>query len=285
MERLSFGVGPAALGSGTETLRKDFARILRDALGLSVRLVTTRSYAQLYDQIVAGQVDVAWLPPALFIRAHDAHGAKLLLSSVHSTSSQYYGLLFVRDDSPARDLEDLRGKTVAWVDGSSCAGYLFPRLTMSERGVDPHGFFAAEMGAGTHAGVVDAVATGTADAGAVYGHVLHADGAGERQETAAWDHSPAGVEMRTLLRSRAIPNPVVCAASTLSGEVGDLIIERLVTLHEDGQAPAILDGLLQVRRFQRATMKDYEVVRAALNVTHSQQRRRGRGRGRGAAER
>ncbi len=277
MQRLSFGVGPAALGPDTEALRKDFARLLRDTLDMSVRLVTTRSYTQLYDQVTSGEVQVAWLPPAVFVRAHDAYDARLLLSSVHETASSYYGVLFVREDNDAETLEDLRGTAVAWVDGSSCAGYLFPRLAMAEKGIDPHSFFAAEMGAGSHARVVETVAAGSADVGAAYAHDLHAD-SGETgpERTAAWDHTDVGVPMRVVLRSRPIPNPVICATSDLGEEVGEHVEARLSRMHETKRGRRILAELLQVRRFEPASMKDYEVVRAALNVTHSQHRRRAR---------
>ena len=273
-ERLSFGVGPAALRVGADDMRKDLARFFRDTLQMSVRLVATRSYAQLYDQVATGELHVAWMPPAVFVRAHDADDARLLLSTVHARASRYYGVMFVRDDSDVRAIEDMRGRSVAWVDASSCAGYLFPRLAMAERGIEPKGFFGEEMGGGSHERVVEAVAGGIADAGAGYTHELHLD-SGEGPSS-AWDHVDLGIEMRPILRSRPIPNPVLCATRGLPLELEDRIVERLLRAHETDEGARVLAGLLHVRRFERASMKDYDVVRAALNVTHSQIRRRTR---------
>lgn len=274
MDRLSFGLGPSALGHGTDDLRKELARLLRDSVGVSVRLVATRNYAQLYDQIVDGEVQVAWLPPAVFVRAHDGHAARLLAQTVHVSPSTYHGVLFVREDSPAQQLEDLRAKTAAWVDPSSSAGYLFPRLAMYEKGIDPRGFFGDEYGASTHLAVVEMVAGGTADVGATFCHVADEPGPDGKHERAGWDEVDVDVPMRAILRSRSIPNPAVCCSPVLPVELEERVTDALLGLHEVKGAPEILQELLQIRRFAVADIKDYQVVRAALNVTHSQLKRR-----------
>lgn len=273
MDRLSFGLGPAALGDGTDDLRKELARLLRDAIGISIRLVATRNYAQLYDQVVANEVQVAWLPPAVFVRAHDAHDARLIAQTVHASPSTYHGVLFVRDDSEATKLEDLEGATAAWVDPSSAAGYLFPRLAMFERGIDARGFFGDEYGARSHLAVVEMVAGGTADVGATYCHVVEESDSGETRERAGWDQVDTGVPMRTILRSRPIPNPAVCAVPSVPLDLEEKIAQALFRLHEKKGAERILRDLLQIRRFAPADIRDYHVVRAALNVTHSQLKR------------
>ena len=270
MDRLSFGLGPAALGQGTDELRTRLARLLRDSVGLSIRLVATRNYAQLYDQVVKGEVQVAWLPPAVFVRAHDGHDVRLIGQTVHSEPSTYHGVLFVRDDSEARELVDLQGATAAWVDPSSAAGYLFPRLAMFEKGHDPRGFFGDEYGAGTHVAVVEMVATGTADVGATFCHVP-TEGAEER---AGWDEADVDVPMRSVLRSRPIPNPAVCCSPEVPLDLEDRVKSALFSLHEQKGADEVLDGLLQIQRFTPADIRDYQVVRSALNVTHSQLKNR-----------
>ena len=270
MDRLSFGLGPAALGQGTDELRTRLARLLRDSIGLSIRLVATRNYAQLYDQVVKGDVQVAWLPPAVFVRAHDGHDVRLVAQTVHSQPSTYYGVLFVRDDSDAKELEDLRDATAAWVDPSSCAGYLFPRLAMYEKGYDPRGFFGDEYGAGTHLAVVEMVAGGTADVGATFCHVPAAGDA----ERAGWDDAGVDVPMRSILRSRSIPNPVVCCASEVPMDLEEKVKKALLSLHESKGAREVLEGLLQLQRFSPADIRDYQIVRSALNVTHSQLKNR-----------
>ena len=276
-ERLSLGLGPTALAPHVDDLRKDFARFLRDVLQMSVRVVATRSYAQLYEQMTTGEVSVAWMPPAVFVRAHDTHDVRLMLSSVHSRASRYFGVLYVREDSVVEDVSDLRGSAVAWVDASSCAGYLFPRLAMAERGIEPRGFFGDEMGAGSHERAAEAVAERIADVGAGYAHELHDDSTEIEEPSCAWDHADVDVPMRPILRSRAIPNPVLCCAPTVALDLEETITERLLRAHEEKGAARVLGGLLQIRRFEKVALRDYDVVRAALNVTHSQLRRSRRG--------
>ncbi|HKY07986.1 MAG TPA: phosphate/phosphite/phosphonate ABC transporter substrate-binding protein [Candidatus Binatia bacterium] len=108
---------------------------------------------------------------------NSVHGAgKLLLRRWKSGLAEYYSIIFTKQDSGVRRLDDLRGKTIVFEDTGSTSGYLMPKLFLQRRGLKlvekarsaPDGA-ATDVGyffARTQEKVVDAVLTRQAAAGA-----------------------------------------------------------------------------------------------------------------------
>ncbi len=69
-------------------------------------------------------------------------------------------------------LEDLRGKTVAFVDPASSSGYIYPMVLLIKRGLvrdrDPKSFFKDALFAGTHEAALQSVLHGRVDAAASF---------------------------------------------------------------------------------------------------------------------
>ncbi len=272
MEKLTFGMGPAALGPGMERLRGSLSRLLTRAFDQQVDVTAVRTYADLFERIAWGDLQMAWLPPAVFIRARDRFDVTLMAASVRMDESRYHGVLFTREDATFETLEDLRGTTAAWVDRESCGGFLFPRLALMEQGIEPRRLFSGQFALGSHAAVVQAVVSKEVDVGATYVHVI-GEGDAERVMSAGWSDAGTGVPMRVLLRSRPIPSDVICCTTDVPIEVEARLRRALYALHEQRAADQVLGPLLQVRRFQPASLSDYDVVRAAFNVANSRIRR------------
>src|SRR4051812_11166202 len=114
MGLLRFGVGPIAAGDQRAKVRAHAESALARAAGSHAILVVTPSYAELATKLEHGDVDLAWMPPALCVRAIE-RGATLLLGCVRASAKVYHGALFVRADSPRRVPADLRGARAAWV--------------------------------------------------------------------------------------------------------------------------------------------------------------------------
>jgi phosphonate transport system substrate-binding protein len=108
------------------------------------------------------KVDVAFLGPVLYVKAHSAMGAVPLVAD----GPKYTSVVFVRNDSPIKKIEDIRGKSFAFGYKDSTSSHLFPLLLLSrarikEEDLGPHEFV------GNHELVVDAVLAGRFDAGGV----------------------------------------------------------------------------------------------------------------------
>lgn len=162
---LRFGVVANYAGGGPRLAEaaEELTSTLSEALATPVELVVATEYSDLFDQLLSGKVHVAWMPPLLHARAtHE--GAELVAVSERDGSFTYRSAILVRSDSTAQRLRDLRGARLAWVDPSSAAGYIFPRLDMVGAGIDPTRDLAGEKFYGSIALAADAVLAGDADA-------------------------------------------------------------------------------------------------------------------------
>jgi phosphonate transport system substrate-binding protein len=262
MKNLVFATGPVRIGADGDRLREGLGDALGRELGAAVRVVASRSYADLFERLARGEVHLAWMSPALALRAADRLRAEPLVRSVRAPGAQFFGVLFARGDSKLRRLEDVRGTRVVWVDRDSCSGYLFPRLALRAAGLGLDGLFAAERLVGSHEAAARAVVSGEADVGATYYNVV-VDEWDESQVAAGWSDITMD-PMRVLLRTEAIPADLVLASGAVDAALRARAREVLSGLHLHPRAAPFVQGIFGADRFEPADLADYDVVRRAM---------------------
>jgi phosphonate transport system substrate-binding protein len=275
MERLTLGLGPAAASLDLAGVRERLGVLLSEALGRRVTVIPSVTYAELLARIAWSHVEIAWLPPAIFVRAREQFDVSLLAASRRTANGTYHGALFTRADSKIASAEELDGTKVAWVDRSSCGGFLFPRLAMMERGIDPPDeVFRTQLLLKSHGAVVDAVARGDVDLGATYVNIEGEDPNAEGAIVASgWTSARCTTPMRVLLLSRPIPNDVLCSTSRVDIDMERRIREALFRLPSLTGAGDVLRRLMDVRAFEPAALRDYDIVRAAMNVATNRRKK------------
>jgi len=269
-----FGTGPVRLGPDGEGPREELGRLLGEALGAPARVETVSSYADLLSRFAAGDVPIAWMPPALAVLAVDEHKATMAASLSRGGGARYCGALFVQQGAPWVVPEELRGKRVAWVDVTSCAGYLYPRLALRERAIDVEGFFSAQIVKGNHRDVVAAVASGLADVGATYVSYSMST-AGGRPSVTGWHDELGGEAMRAILTTEAIPSDVICIAPSVATADREKIGRFLAELHKEPAAAPVLRVLFGAKGFEPTMPLRYARVREALRAEAHTVRPRG----------
>lgn len=259
-DALTFATGPVMLDEDGDELRKELADHLATTLERPVTALATRSYTELAALFGSRDDLVAWLPPALYVRTEPSVGLRLLAEVERSHGEGYRGVLFVSQDSDVKELADLAGKRVAWVDRDSCAGHLFPRLELRERGFDPGELFREERFVGSHGSSVRAVMNGEADVGAT--HAQTREGSDELM-LAGWGPYAGADGMRPVLVTRPIPPDVLCASGKLDPSLAEAVQRALLGLHDAG-LDDLLDELFGAERLVTASAGDYDAVRAAM---------------------
>ena len=127
-------VGPEILRQDLEPLR----RYLQRELGTAVDWRFADSYGSTSDALIAGDVDFASLPPAMYVQTKAADDrVQLVASKVHSGTSYSDAILLVREGEVIDTASDLRGKRICYPDTNSTTGYFLPRTWLREQGVDP----------------------------------------------------------------------------------------------------------------------------------------------------
>jgi phosphonate transport system substrate-binding protein len=275
----SFGLGPSpGLDRISRYLEPLRAYLISRTQLEGLTIVVREAFTEVADDLEAGRLSFGWLPAVTFARSDGKkparpdrltnpeldgpHGRriKLLLQAIRGDSSSYFSVLFVRDDSPAATLADLRGKRIAWVSRDSSAGYVLAAHALAESGVQP-GWESFE---GSHAAVVRAVASGEADAGATFCSIdpqLRPN----RIRSAGWTETVevANVRFRPIETFGPIPGDVLCASPDTTYGQRAMFASVMARMHLDPEGVGIVRGLFGADRFDIARPRHFQQLRLA----------------------
>lgn len=205
---LRFGLTPVFLDDRLRVLQA-WREHLGATVGEDIEFVQRGTYAQVMDLLRSGRVAFAWICGYPFV----LHQRDLTLVAVPQWRGRplYRSYLIVDAQSPARGLADLRSRTFAYSDPLSNSGFLYVQHLLRRDGHDPARFFARSFFTHSHRHVVEAVANGLADGGAVDSYVW---------ETLAELHPELTRQTRVLQRSPEFGfPPIVAGAATPAADV------------------------------------------------------------------
>lgn len=217
-----------------------FCAALGAALARPVTARIVESYPALVDAMHAGQLDLAWLPPVIALRAAGVGRALPLVMPVRHGVSSFHTALFSRADSRFRELRDIFGARAAWVDRSSAAGYLVIRASLRSRGLGFENAFSSEGFVGSHDAVAKAVLKGDADVGATYVHV--------QPDGAIWRAGWGDAAVQVITRVGPIPSDLIAASSTMPRQLF-LDIQRALVGGEDRALAQAASKMLEADSF------------------------------------
>ncbi len=240
------------------------ADILGKATGLKFKIYVANDYTALIQALRSGQVDVAWLAPFAYVIAEKKAGAQLLLKSVRHGMAFSYSAIVVRQDSPYKTLDDLKGKDFAWTDPSSSTGHILPKSALVALGYDPPNFFAKQTFAGSHESLVLSIRNGSVAAGATYCNDAEGkDGSWIRYEK---DIRNPNMKLRSIYVTPPMPSDTVSVSSQLlkrSPENVDKIKNALLVLNKDPAGLDALKNLYSIEGLIEAKPEEYEPLRIA----------------------
>lgn len=165
---LVLGLIPAENASGAGDRYAPFAAYLSKELGVPVKLRVANDYAAIIEGQRAGNIHIAWYGPASYSTAYMT-GVKtepFVTTRNNDGAIGYYSVLYVKADSPYKDIRDLKGKTIGFVDPNSTSGYNAPRFFLNKAGIDVDSFFGKSIITGSHENAVIALEKGTVDCAA-----------------------------------------------------------------------------------------------------------------------
>jgi len=215
------------------------------------------SYDELAEKMEAREVDVAWLPPLVFVRLEGRGLVAPLVTNVRAGRATYQALLVVRADSPIRALADIRGARAAWVDPLSAAGYLLPHGHIEAQCGDPRGLFVAQSFVGSHAAALEAVRKGEADIAGTYGT------AGPDGELVQESPMPG---LRVLTAFGSIPADVIGAHASMPDATRARIGKAFVAVGGDENAKKIAFEVFGVEGFRLGAEASYGGLHPALRA-------------------
>lgn len=200
-----------------------YRQLLEDTFKVPVRLFPASDYAGVLQAFSAAQIEMASLGASGYAGAWlDTNGGiePIVVPEENDGSVAYVSVMVTRSDSGITNLEQMRGKTLAWADPNSTSGYLIPRFALRRAGINPESgpYFSRTGFAGGHEQGVVAVLQRQYDAA-----VTWASGQGDVAQGYSRGNLRAMVEkgmlnmsdLRILWTSDPIPNGPLAVRTAL----------------------------------------------------------------------
>src|SRR4030095_5110045 len=147
---------------------EEFGKVLAGLVGMPVRVTVASDYAAVIEALRNRTADLAFVHPGGYVLAHPAGQRLIAARSLCDGKSSFTSRIYVRKNSGVAALEDLRGKTIAFIEPASSSGYIYPMVLLIERGLvknrDPKTFFREVVFAGSHDAGMRALLNGHVDA-------------------------------------------------------------------------------------------------------------------------
>lgn len=202
---------PSGVRNGGDKLCSEgraFVEAMTALTGEPIELITSRDYRQLLNDLLAGYLTIAWLPPMLHKPAFE-RGAKLVATCERRGALTYRAVLLVNAESGFRSPTSLRRSRFAWTDPQSAAGHCFPKMMLESLGFKAQPDFGYERFYGSALAAARAVVDREADVCACY--VSDSDNADVTAElTAILGH--LAPQLRVVATTESIPCDALVAA-------------------------------------------------------------------------
>ena len=259
-ERLVVGLVPEGRLRPRDPSTRSFLRALEAKVGTPVFERNVASYEDLERDIAVGRIDFAWLPPMVYARLERESVAQALVTRAGSARAVWSALV-TSSASSVRDLGDLAGTSVAWIDPLSSAGYLVARLGLRARGIEPRTVFGKQSFAGSHTAANDAVLLGQADVAATFVHV-GGDGSVVR---GPWDEMAVPSErIRVLALLGAVPPDVIAARTSVPEPLRAAVARAILDMAASDEHGPLVAAVFGDRTFERGAGAGYAELRELL---------------------
>ncbi len=222
---------------------------LEQRLGRKVKPFVATDYAGVVEALRNQTADMGFMGPLQYLLAHQEAGAVAIVGEVYNGQPTYVSRIFVRKDSGIRNLQDLRGKTVAFVDPLSSSGYLYPLETFRRAGLiaqreDAEQFFRKIYFAGGDEQALRAVLNKFVDAAGIGQYSFNLLRGDERDQVVAIAESPK------------IPSHCVVVRKGLDASTVSALQEALLALN-GGTNRALLKHLYNVDGYVKVTHETF----------------------------
>jgi phosphonate transport system substrate-binding protein len=238
---------------------EEFAQVLGKLVGVPVRVTVASDYAAVIEALRNRSADLAFVHPGGYVLASREAKAMIVAKNLWHGKATFTSRIYVRKDSGIKVVEELRGKTIAFVDPASSSGYIYPMVLLIKRGLvknrDPKTFFKDVVFSGAHDASMRALLNGHVDAIASF------DMAREQ-----YLKDPAERERLTFVaETEPIPEAGICARDGLDPALFARVRAALLQIRAPAHA-ALLKRLYDIDGFETAEDREYDPVRAAIEL-------------------
>lgn len=223
---------------------------LERAMGVPIRHFVATDYSGVVEALRNGSADMGFMGPLQAVIAHRQAGAYPILGEIYNGEPTYRSKIFVRRDSGIKSIEDLKGRTMAFVDPISSSGFMYPLDIFHQKGLiegAPEAYFKKIYFAGGDEQAIRAVYNGFVDAAGVSQYAFNLLRGNERNEVFA------------IAESRPIPSHCVVVRKGVGQHRVETVKEALLALNDEAHPDhALLRQLYNVDGYVPVTIDTYK---------------------------
>lgn len=231
---------------------RPLAEYLTKKTGVKVNITILSRYGNIIDRFTAEKMDGAFFGSFTGTLAIEKLGVEPLARPVNlDGSTSYHGYLFARKDSGIRNVKDMKGKKMAFVERATTAGYIFPVAYLRENGIPNfEQYFSEYYFTGSHDAAIFAVLDRKADIGAAKHSIF---------DRVRKTEPRVDKELLILAESARVPSNGLCVRKGLDAGLKKKLKESLINLHKDPEGKAVLEKFGGIK-FIETTVADYQPV-------------------------
>ncbi|HCL81218.1 MAG: hypothetical protein A2077_01605 [Nitrospirae bacterium GWC2_46_6] len=226
-----------------------------------VQMVHRRTYDEMDSMLERGEVKVAFICSAPYVKNREKFGVELLIAPSVNGKATYNSYIIVHKDSPIKSFNELKGKSFAFTDPKSNTGKLYPTYLLKTMGYVPEGFFKRVMYSYSHNKSVELVAKRVVDGVAVesivYEYMLKKDSPYARQTKIIKQSPPFGI-------------PPVVVTKDIDAGLKKKIRDAFFNMHKTEKGRVILDAMM-MDGFVHITDNAYDSIRAMERAVSGEQ--------------
>ena len=262
-EKLTVQFVPSQAAETLEAKAKPLEQLLSNELGIPVTVSVSTDYNTIVEAMASKQVDVGFLPPNAYVLANEQSNVKVLLQaqrygikqpggeSTDELVDSYRSMIVVKSGSDIKDLEDLKGKTIATQDVTSSAGYVWPVAEMKKAGIDINTDVTTVQVKG-HDQAVLSVLNGDVDAAFVFE---------DARNTVKNDYPEIMDEVEPMYFTEPIPNDTISVRSDMSEEWDKKIQDAFIAIGKDEEGKQIISDIYSHEGYVVSQDSNFDIVR------------------------
>ena len=237
-------------------------KYLEEKTGLQVETKLADKFIDIVKALAKKKADMAFMNTLGYLLAHDWAGVNAQLQYLYGdVYTTYRGEIIAKVGGDIEKPADINGKTFAFTDHYSAAGYLYALKYLKDNKIQPK-----EMQfAGGHLKAVEMVYNGKVDAAATYHE--HPGAGGEAKDARvelAKKYPDVLSVVKIVALTSEIPNGPIASRKDLSADVSDKISSALKAYAETPEGRTTLMGLYNITGLTKVNNSTYDSVRKVI---------------------
>jgi phosphonate transport system substrate-binding protein len=246
-------IGVASMITPVDAVKyyQDVIDYIGEVIGQPVQMVHRRTYDEMDSLLERGEVNVAFICSAPYVKNHQKFGVELLAAPSVNGKPTYQSYIIVHKESPLNSFAELKGRPFAFTDPKSNTGKLYPTYLLKTMGRTPERFFSRIVYSYSHNKSIEMVAKRLVDGAAVesivYEHMLKKG-------------SPYVSQTKIVKSSPAYGIPPVVVTKEIDPHLKTKLRAAFLGMHKTAAGKAILNAMM-IDGFTEVSDRNYDSIR------------------------